>query len=134
MKRKILIALLGLSLTGLHGLFLPEKAFSGDVDVHIGIGVSVLPMVMMPAPPAVVLIPNTPVYYAPDMGMDMFFYSGYWYRRHHNYWFRAAYYNGPWMYMSPRRVPAVVMNAPYHKIPPGHMKIPYGQLKKHWEK
>lgn len=135
MKRKILISLVGIILMGGWSFLSPGKT-SADVDVHIGIGIP-LPVVVIPSPPAVVLIPNTPVYYAQDVGIDLFFYSGSWYRRYNDYWFRATYYNGPWVYMPPPQVPAVfVQQLPpgYYKIPPGHTRIPYGQLKKNWKK
>ena len=95
-----------------------------------------LPAVVISEPPAVVLIPGTPVYYAPDVGIDLFFYSGRWYRKHNGYWYRATYYNGPWAYMSAQRVPTVLVHLPpdYYNVLPGHQRIPYGQLKKHWKK
>jgi hypothetical protein len=136
MKTKTVRYVIGFSLVGMVALLTPGKAAHAGVDVHIGVGVPVLPAVVIPAPPAVVMIPNMPVYYAPDVGMDLFFYSGSWYRRHDDHWFRASYYNGPWAYTQPSHVPAVFMHMPahYNRIPPGHARIPHGQLRKHWHR
>jgi hypothetical protein len=90
-----------------------------EVSVNIGIGVPV-PQVVIPGPPAVVIqgpppvvvIPGTYVYFAPDVGVDIFFYHGYWYRPHHGYWYRARGYNGPWDNIESARVPHVVRDLP----------------------
>lgn len=134
MKRSIVMALVGFAFIGTSYLLSPERT-SAEVSVHIGIGVP-LPIVVIPEPPAVVLIPGAPVYYAPDVGIDLFFYSGRWYREHNGHWYMATYYNGPWAYLPAPRVPAVFIYLPadYYHIPPGHQRIPYGQLKKHWKK
>jgi len=106
---------------------------SADVDVNIGINI---PPVVVAAPPAVVVIPGTYAYFVPDVSADIFFYHGYWYRPYQGRWFRAGSYNGPWGYIAPARVPGVLVHLPrdYHHIPPGHDRIPYGQLKKNWGK
>ncbi|MEW6326713.1 MAG: hypothetical protein AB1487_03855 [Thermodesulfobacteriota bacterium] len=113
--------------------FYPVKG-RAEVDVSINIGLP-LPAIVVSTPPAVVMIPGTPVYFAPDIEVDIFFYRGYWYRPYRQRWYRASHYNGPWCYIAPRAVPSVVVNLPpdYRHIPPGHEKIPYGQLKKHWK-
>ena len=141
MKRNIVMALVGFAFLGTSYFFLgtsyllsPERT-SAEVNVHVGIGLP-LPIVLIPAAPAVVCIPDTPVYYAPDVGIDIFFYSGHWYRPYRGYWYRATYYNGPWAYLPPQRVPAVLVHLPAnnYNVPPGHQRIPYGQLKKHWKR
>lgn len=138
MKKSIVIALVGFTFIGTsYFLLSPKKTSAADVDVHIGIAVP-LPTVVIPAPPAVILIPTmpVPVYYAPDVGISLFFYSGHWYQKHNGYWYIATYYNGPWVYLPPPRVPPVLVQLPanYHNISPGHQRIPYGQLKKNWKK
>jgi len=113
--------------------FCPAKG-RAEVDVSVNIGLP-LPAVVISAPPAVVMIPGTPVYFAPDVEVDIFFYRGYWYRPYRERWYRATHYNGPWRYIAPRAVPSVIVNVPpdYRHIPPSHERIPYGQLKKHWK-
>lgn len=115
---------------------MPGECLSHDVDFHIGIGVGfpLPPAVVIPAPPSVYLIPGSYAYFAPDVGFDLFFYSGYWYRPYNGYWYRAAYYNGPWYHLPPPQVPYVFNHLPhdYYRIHPGQRHIPYGNLKNHW--
>jgi hypothetical protein len=133
MKNRIFISLMSLTLLVAGSLLLPDGAFAADVDVHIGIGVPPTHIVI-PAPPVVVLIPGTHVYFAPDVGVQLFFYAGYWYYLQDGYWFWAADYVGPWYYLPPARIPVAFLHLPphYYKIPPGYKRIPYGQLKNHW--
>jgi len=92
---------------------------SAEVNVSIGIGVPA-PVVFIPAPPPVVIhapppvvvIPGTYVYFAPDIGVDIFFYHGYWYRPHRGHWYRARGYDGPWDNIRRSRVPHVVRDFP----------------------
>jgi hypothetical protein len=93
-----------------------------------------LPPLVVPAPPPVVLIPGTYVYFPPDVDGDLLFYQGYWYRPFGGRWYRAYHYNGPWGFISMGRVPRVLINLPpgYRNAPPGHQRIPHGQLKKNW--
>jgi len=103
-----------------------------EVNVNIGIGV---PPVVIPAPPAVVLIPATYVYFVPDIGADIFFYHGYWYRPHHGHYYRATSYNGPWVTLAPKAVPRAIMYVPgdFRRVPPGHQRIQHGDLMKNWD-
>ncbi|MFO0752263.1 MAG: hypothetical protein U0411_02925 [Thermodesulfovibrionales bacterium] len=142
-KRSLVIA--GFMLGALFP-WAPQRA-GADVSINLGLGVppplvvvapppvvmSPPPPVVISAPPEVVLIPGTRVYFAPDAGVDIFFYSGRWYRKHHGAWYRAAYYNGPWAYLPPRRVPVAFVHLPADCRPyAAHPRIPYGQMKKHW--
>ena len=129
--KKILIALIVLIF--LVGSFLPNEIFATDVNIGIGIGVPP-PQIVIPAPPGVVLIPGTHVYFAPDVGVQLFFYSGYWFSLNDGYWFWANDYMGPWYYLPPARIPAAFLHLPpnYYRISPGYKRIPYGQLKSHW--
>ncbi len=101
-----------------------------SVDIHIGPP----PPYRIAAPPPMVVIPGTYVYMVPGIGVDVFFYSGYWYRPYEGRWFSARSYNGPWVYCPDPRVPRALLDLPpdYRRIPPGHRRIPYGQFKKNW--
>jgi hypothetical protein len=88
-----------------------------------------LPPLVVPAPPPVVVIPGTYAYFAPDVDVDLFFYGGFWYRPYGGRWYRSSHYGGPWGFVGPNRVPRVLIN---RNVPPGHERIPYGQLKKNW--
>src|SRR5437016_12789890 len=48
-------------------------AADAQVSVNVNVGP---PPVIFPAPPRVVLVPQTPVYYAPDTSYNVFFYQG----------------------------------------------------------
>jgi len=112
---------------------LPQSGFAG-VDVNVGINVP-LPVFVFHAPPPVVVIPGTYAYAVPDVDIDIVFYQGYWYRPHRDYWYRSTSYNGPWKYIVHDRVPGVLHSLPpdYRHVPPGHQRIPYGQVKKNWK-
>jgi hypothetical protein len=127
LKRVLLLA--GLLIVPLIVLPLPSIAQVG-VDIHIGPP----PPYQIAAPPPVVVIPGTYVYMVPDIGADIFFYSGSWYRLHQGRWFNARAYNGPWMYVPDPRVPRALVLLPpdYRRIPPGWRRIPYGELRKNW--
>ncbi len=105
-----------------------------EVNVNIGIGVHV-PSVVIPAPPAVVLIPATYVYFLPDVSVDILFYHGHWYRPHHGLYYRATSYNGPWVSIPSGSVPGAVLHVPsdFRRVPPGHQRISHGELSRNWE-
>lgn len=119
-RRLLLIALAvatGLSIT---------EAVAGDVNVgvHIGVPVPAPPRIALPAPPRVVVVPNSPVSYAPGVDVNLFVYSGHYYTFHDGAWFHARTHSGPWVFIAPERVPRPVVAVPvtYYKIPPGHAK------------
>jgi hypothetical protein len=110
------------------------QAGSAGINVNVGINVP-LPAFEFHAPPPVVVIPGTYVYTVPDVDVDIVFYQGYWYRPHGDRWFRSASYNGPWRHLGHDRVPGALYSLPpdYRHVPPGHQRIPYGQMKKNWK-
>ncbi len=128
-KQSIKIILIGTVLAVCMGL---ADAGLAEVNVNIGIGV---PPVVIAAPPAVVLIPSTYVYFVPDVEVDIFFYHGYWYRPHHGHYYRATSYDGPWVILAPKAVPKAIMYVPadFHRVPPGHQRIQHAELMNHWE-
>lgn len=107
---------------------------SADVSVNIGIGVP-LPHVVIHEPPPVVVIPGTYVYFAPDVGVDIFFFHGYWYRPHDGRWYRASGYNGPWHKIRKRGVPRVVQVLPtdFRRHVRHDNRIHYQDLNKNWQ-
>jgi len=123
----IFVGVLFVTLTG----FAPKS--NAEVSVNIGINVP-LPHVVLHAPPAVVVIPGTYAYYAPDAGVEIFFYHGYWYRPHHGHWYRARGYNGPWRNIRHARVPHAFRNLPPHfrRTVQHNRRIRYGDFHKNW--
>jgi len=107
-------------------------AFS-EVSVNINIGP---PAVIVEAQPELIVVPRTMVYFAPAARADLFFYRGRWWTRHEGRWFRANSYNGPWVSVGPRYVPVEVVRLPrdYRNVYVHEHRVPYGHLKKHWER
>ena len=105
-----------------------------EVNINVGIKLPPPPPLVIPAPPPVFVIPRTYVYFAPEVDVDIFFYHGYWYRPHQGHWYRSRNYNERWVYISPKKVPTVLLNLPpdFRHVPPGHRHIQHGHLKKSW--
>jgi hypothetical protein len=81
------------------------------------------PVVVMP-PPHLVVIPGSPVFYAPSASFNFFAYGGHYYTFHEGAWFVATTYGSPWVTIAPARIPRPVLAVPvtYYKSPPGHTK------------
>src|SRR2546428_13751270 len=76
------------------------------VDVHIGINIGVPPPpppVVVEAPPPLAVVPQTPVYYAPSLPYNYFYYGGLSYAFHDDHWFYAASYAGPRTFLTVQR-------------------------------
>ena len=97
------------------------SATASDVKINIGLGV---PPMVLTAPPQLVVVPGTPVYYAPDVQANLFFYKGRYYTVANGVWAMAPAYTGPWAVIQIGQVPAPVVAVPveYYKIPPGQLK------------
>jgi hypothetical protein len=97
------------------------SATAADVQIHIGLGV---PPIVLSAPPQLVVVPGTPVYYAPNVSANLFFYQGRYYTVANGVWAVAPAYTGPWAVIQIGQVPAPVVAVPveYYKIPPGQLK------------
>ena len=108
----------------------PGPASAGvDVGVSINIGP---PPIVAPAPPEVVLVPRSQVYFVPGVEFDVFFHNGYWWSPRGDRWYRARAYNGPWHVVERRLVPGPVIGIPrdYRRLYVKERHIPYGQWKK----
>jgi hypothetical protein len=92
-----------------------------DVQIDIGLGV---PPIVLAAPPQLVVVPGTSVYYAPDIPANYFFHKGRYYTVVNGVWSMAPAYSGPWAVIQIGKVPPPVLSVPveYYKIPPGHVK------------
>ena len=82
------------------------------------------PPIIFPAPPRVVAVPQTPVFYVPDTSYNVFVYENRYYNYYDGAWFIARSHGGPWVLVPPDRVPRPVLAVPvrYYKTPPGHAK------------
>ncbi|PKO73116.1 MAG: hypothetical protein CVU23_04395 [Betaproteobacteria bacterium HGW-Betaproteobacteria-17] len=95
------------------------------VQVSIGIGLPNASIgINLPAYPQLVVVPGYPVYYAPRMQANYFFYDGmYWVFQGDN-WYASSWYNGPWSFVEPYAVPVYVLRIPvrYYRQPPSYFR------------
>jgi hypothetical protein len=114
----------------------PSAQTSAQAEVPVGLSVSPPPPLVIPAPPALALIPRTRVYLAPEIAEDLLFYRGWWYRPHGGHWFRARSYRGPWGFVRPDKVPRALVNLPpdYRQLPLEQRKPPPKKVKHRKEK
>jgi hypothetical protein len=104
---------------------LPAQADNFSIGVNIGVpSPPSPPSIALVAPPPLVVVPGTPVYYAPSLSVNFFAYNRRYYTHHNGAWFVAGNYGGPWTSIAVARVPPPVLAVPvtYYKVPPGHMK------------
>ena len=82
-----------------------QEYFDIDVDV--------------PEYPEMVPVPDSPVYYAPGVDSNYFFYDGMYWDYYGDRWYSSPWYNGPWAYVDPIYVPTYVLWVPirYYRHP-----------------
>lgn len=70
--------------------------------------------------PELVPVPGYPVYYAPRVRANFFFYDGLYWLLIGDSWYVSSWYNGPWSYVGPDEVPLFVLRVPvrYYLAPP----------------
>ena len=105
----------------------------GEVGVGISINIGP-PPISVAAPPAVVMVPQSQVYFVPNVSFDVFYHNGSWWSPRGEVWYRSRAYNGPWVIVDRRSVPAPVLRVPhdYRTIYVKEKHIPYGQWKKEY--
>ena len=83
-------------------------------NVSIGINLPVYPRL---AP-----VPGYPVYYAPQVNANYFFYDGMYWVFLGDYWYASYWYNGPWTLVEPTYVPVYILRIPvrYYRHPPAY--------------
>lgn len=85
---------------------------------HVSIGIN------LPLYPDLVPVPGYPVYYAPQVNSNYFFYDGmYWVYERDN-WYASSWYNGPWGLVGPEFVPVFLLRIPvrYYRQPPAYFR------------
>ena len=96
-----------------------------QVSVGVGIGLPGVSIgVNVPAYPELVVVPGYPVYYAPRLRSNYFFYDGmYWVYVDDN-WYASSWYNGPWGLVGPEVVPVFLLRIPvrYYRAPPQYFR------------
>jgi hypothetical protein len=98
---------------------------SAFAQLSVGIGLPGLNIgINVPLYPDLVPVPGYPVYYAPGMNSNYFFYDGmYWVYQGDN-WYASSWYNGPWALVDPESVPLFVLRIPvrYYREPPAYFR------------
>src|SRR5688572_2271527 len=76
--------------------------------------------VNVPSYPTLQRIPNYPVYYAPSVRGNYFFYDGMYWVYDRDEWHASTWYNGPWEVVDRYNVPDYVLRVPvrYYRAPP----------------
>ena len=128
MKNKLLPILICICFLVLAGL-----ASQSDARVNVGVNINI-PGFTFPAPPVMAVIPGTYVYFAPDAGIDILFYGGYWYRPYDGRWYRSRYYDGPWRYIYRGGVPNAIIGLPpdYRHIYREYPRRNYREFHRNW--
>jgi hypothetical protein len=95
---------------------------------NVSIGINV------PSYPTMSVIPGYPVYYAPYVDANYFFYDGlYWVYANDN-WYSSYWYNGPWTVVAPTYVPVYVLRVPvrYYRVAPVYFRPWRPDAPPHW--
>lgn len=81
---------------------------------HVSIGIN------LPLYPELVPVEGYPVYYAPRLNANYFFYDGMYWVYQDDYWYTSDWYNGPWWLVEPEFVPVFILRIPvrYYRSPP----------------
>ncbi len=123
---------LALALPLLVGAVPPSVA---DVGVSVAVSVPGLQIgINVPAYPNLVLVPGYPVYYAPALPANYFFYDGLYWVYADGRWYSSDWYDGPWMPVAPDFVPVFVLRVPvrYYMRPPGYFNAWRPDAPPHW--
>lgn len=97
-----------------------------QVSVHIGIHLPVYPQMQR--------VPGYPVYYAPEVPGNFFFYDGLYWVFEDDTWYYSSWYNGPWYAMGPMFVPVYLLRVPvrYYRRPPMYFTYWQVDAPPHW--
>ena len=68
------------------------------VSVNIGFSIPLPPAIQFHEPPRMVVLPDTYIYVAPDVAVDIYFNDGWWWRPYQGRWYRSHDYNSGWNY------------------------------------
>jgi hypothetical protein len=101
----------------------------GITSGPVSIGINV------PVYPSLVQVPGYPVYYAPGVATNYFFYDGlYWVFANDN-WYESSWYNGPWYPVAPDAVPVYLLRVPvrYYHRPPAYFHGWRADAAPHWD-
>jgi hypothetical protein len=108
-----------------------------EAQVSIGIGLPHVNIgINLPLYPELVPVPGYPVYYAPALPANYFFYDGMYWVFQDGYWYASSWYNGPWWIVDPYAVPLYILRIPvrYYRQPPVYFHGWRADAPPRWEK
>ncbi len=103
-------------------------ALPSTAAVSVSIGIN------LPAYPVLQRVPGYPVYYAPRLNSNYFFYDGlYWVYERDN-WYASPWYNGPWDMVDRYEVPVYLLRVPvrYYRSAPVYFREWRADAPPHW--
>ena len=112
-------------------------AGTADAQVQFGMGIA-LPGVRIginvPAYPQLMPVPGYPVYYAPGLDLNLFFYDGLYWVFADDQWYQSSWYDGPWYAVEPLMVPDFILRIPigYYRRPPAYFRGWNREAPPHW--
>jgi len=95
MRSRFAQPLLFLGITALCGAALPGPALA---QVNVSVGIAIPTPFVFASPPQLVLLPGSSVYVVPDLGQDLFYVDGWWWRPWEGRWYRSQYRDRDWSY------------------------------------
>src|SRR5450755_2047873 len=96
-----------------------------EPDMSLGAGLPGVSIgINLPQYPELVPVPGYPVYYAPQVNSNYFFYDGMYWAYQRDNWYASTWYNGPWGLVAPEVVPLYVLRIPvrYYRQPPVYFR------------
>lgn len=119
-------------------LALPLTAMA---QVNVDINISLPPAIAFAQPPRLVVLPETDVYVAPEVDVDIFFYDGWWWRVWESRWYRSRSYSSGWIYY--RYEPVFYRDVPrewrrwyrerrWREYTWEHSPIPFHEVERNW--
>ena len=104
----------------LAALLAVAVAAPAQAQVRVGVDIGI----RLPGPPALVVVPGAPVYYAPRAPANVFFYSHQYWVFTDGGWYAGPTWNGPWATVEPAYIPTPILRVPvrYYHAPPPHWK------------
>jgi len=121
MLREMMLA--GVVMVGVLGsTALAEAQVSVNAGIRLG------------SPAAFVIVPGSPVMYAPSVNSNVFSYQGVYYVFQQGVWYMAPRYGGPWVVVAPEFVPRPLLVVPvrYYKVPPPEWQYWRVEAAPHW--
>jgi hypothetical protein len=98
---------------------------AAHAQVSFGIGVQMPGVslgIAVPSYPELVLVPGLPVYHAPRLPLNYFYFDGLFWVFRGDDWYTSSWYDGPWHRVWPYDVPDFILRVPvrYYVRPPAY--------------